>query len=756
MTAAHFTSYPSPNVDGETILSVFIGARPPSLTELDSELASHVQRLGSIADIRFVGHREVVYALRENLRNPEQALAQRLFAILGPNTGAKFIVFDAATGTHAGQDWRGVSLDDGAIEAERRLSLTTVFQQAGGEERAPTGTHYSKTSTSHSNRFLRVSNVLERFHNVQLLAYWLLPRLWTVEGGAHIITDTSGIFSVLLEALGQLRRLGHLPEPEPRLWSHRSHEGVADIPRAIANAATFVISASTSNRLAKRLVDQGARATHITTLFELINEGVAKPVPGAVALCDLAWDGRVGIEPIINHDAASCPDCQRNFHLIAIRGDQFSISPPRVTRVDIKAIDLLEHKSVLAGLFGLRAFFAFKARLDSRLSTVGLDVRCVIVGAMPEKSVEWLSRIRTRWAAATRRTTTTTLRTVVACSYPASDSLAHAIQRDAAGRLGAAAPTVVPSNALTRLEPQPETSTVVVSACIDEHQELLSVSRALRDVQPGGATAYLSVAQLISPPERAKRLKTNLTMGALGAETFSYFSCFDLPVDTYEEEPSWKAELTELQRVSEWLDEREIDIPPEITSRIARLQAAPAEGLVDDLFWPDLNGQPLALRSDFALVEGALRSPVATQADLFASVCVALTNLRNHSDPSRRLTHNAYERAVLSPSNFDRYNDGVLQASILRAAHPVELAFGACEEDLSEDMLRVLMDALPDVGRPERSEALHEFIVAMLTGRLTLLPSHASQYAEILLARCANWPLAATLARYLQDKLHGA
>ena len=146
---------------------------------------------------------------------------------------------------------------------------------------------------------------------------------------------------------------------------------------------------------------------------------------------------------------------------------------------------------------------------------------------------------------------------------------------------------------------------------------------------------------------------------------------------------------------------------------------------------------------------------MATQADLFASICVALTTLRNHGDPSRRLAHNAYERAVLSPSNFDRYNDGVLQASILRAAHPSELAFGACEEDLSEDMLRVLIDALPDERHPDKSEALLEFIIALLTGRLTLLPSQAARYSEALAARCTNWPLAATLSRYLEHKLLG-
>ena len=738
------------------MLSVFAsGAGPISLTELDSEFAAKVHEVGPISEVRFVGQRETIDALQAALGDKEQALAQRLVAILGKNAGPSFIAFDPATGAYVGQDWTGTPLSVQLIEEERRSGLTAIFQQSGGEERAPKGTHYAKTSTSHSDRFLRVSNVLERFENVQLVAFWLLAHLWKLQDVKHIVTDTSGIFSVLLEALGEARRLSGLSLPEPRLWSHRSHEGVADISRSTASAAVFVISASTSNRLARRLINRGVPPSRIVTLFELIDPASAAPIEGLVTLCSLLKRGQAGLEPIINHEASACPDCKRHFHLVAIRGDQFSIAPPRVTVVDIKAVDLRdEHKRALASLFGLRAFFAYRTRLDNRVCSLGIDVRPIVDGATPEKSREWLARMRTRWGSIVRRSATVTLRTVVAGSYPGSDVLAESIQREAASRLGGVAlPSVVNARALANVPAQPKTSTVVVSACIDEHQELLSVSRVLRDVQEGGTTSYVSVVQLMSPTERGKRLKSNLTMGELGAETFSYFTCLELPVDSYEDAPSWKTELLELQRFSAWLDEQDQDTPAVITERIERLQAAPADGLVDDLFWPDRDGQPLKLRSDFTLVEGALREPIATQADLFAAICVVLTSLRNHSEPARKLGHTAYERAVLSPGTFDRYNDGVLQACILRAARPEELAFGACEDDLSEDMLRVLLDALPDVRRPEKSEAVLEFVLALLTGRMTLLPDHVAQYADQLIVRANDWPLAALLARYLRHKV---
>ncbi len=200
----------------------------------------------------------------------------------------------------------------------------------------------------------------------------------------------------------------------------------------------------------------------------------------------------------------------------------------------------------------------------------------------------------------------------------------------------------------------------------------------------------------------------------------------------------------------DWADEHGAAIPQFIESRIDRLRRAPAEGMVHDLFWPDPSGAPLRLRSDFTLLQDSLKHPAATQADLFAVVMMVLTQLRNGTNVNRRLAHNAYQRSVLSPQNFARFNDGVLQACFLRAAKPEELAYGACGDEVSQQMLDILLESLPGSGTAERAEASAEFIIALMTGRLTLRDFHLHEFLDALQRRVADLPESTRLlTRYL-------
>jgi hypothetical protein len=751
-----FTAYERQTDQGVTqILSIFLGASGISLEELDADLVRQLQRMGPVDAIYFVGYAPEIAAMRGSLGSRDAVFLDRLHKVTGgKNRGLMFFSFDPETGTHTCTD-RAVKEQAGTvglIDEERRRSLIAVFRNAGGEERAPIGTHYAKTSDRHCDRFLRVSNVLEDGNNVRLLAFWLMPHLWKTTTKS-VIVDTSGIYSVALTALNEASRLGGLGI-RPQVWSHRSHEGVDELPPRVAEDAVFVVSASTSNGLVRKLLRRGARANKIATLFSLSDD----QIDGHTVLCDLRGDGETGLKPIKNEDARDCSWCRQNFHLIGIRGDQFSIAPPRVTTVEIRGTDLQDKvRSALSGLAGLGAFFAYRRRDGDRLCSLGIDVAPILQGQVPEKSFALVQRIREKWSSMMRRSQTTSLRNVVAASYPRSGELAASLVEDAKHRMADPADLqVVNAIELRDLAPLPGTSTIVVSACVDESQELLSVSRTLRDVQDSGTTAYLAVVQLLAPKQLGDRLKSNLTYGTHGAETFSYFSALDIPVDGYEDEPTWRAELTALQRLRSWADAQATDVPPELEARIERLNQAPAHGLTEDLFWPDKLGQPLQLRSDFTLIDGALREPRASQADLYAIMCVVLTALRHNNDSSRRLAHNAYQRGVLSPSNFDRFNDGVLQACLLRAARPKELAYAAGEEHLSEQMLGILMDGLPNSARPEKSEALIEFLIALMTGRVTLARPQLQRYLDSLVeATDASWPLAALVGRYMRAAVLG-
>lgn len=734
------------------ILSVFLASSTIDENDFESDLIFEISKLGPIQTIHFVGFPDAIDTLRALLLTPSSVFMDRLIDAVGnlPD-GLLFITFDASSGKHKCEDAKAcMPLRTNVLEDERQLSLLQMFSRAGGEERAPAGTHYAKTSEKHSDRFLRVANVLEDGRHVKLLAFWLIPHLWMTQV-KHVAVDTSGIYSVALTALREAAKLGGV-SGHPAVWSYRSHGGIDQVPNEIASDTLFIVSASTSNGLVRRIAGRGAAPGRVVTLFYLS----ANSWDGHIVLCNLNGLNGNGLKLIENQDGNDCKWCKSNFHLIGIQGDQFSVTPPRVTSVEIVGTDLpTAAKSTLSALMGLGVFYAYRRIEFNRLCSLGVNVSPLLAGDPPEKSKAFIDRIRLKWSAMMRRSQTFTLRNIVTTAYPGSIALAEVITELARKKITDLSQVqVVSSSELRNVSPTPGTSTVVVAACVDEFQELLGVSRNLRDIQDGGTTSYIAVVQMLAPKKAADRLKSNLTYGALGADTFSSFNALDLEVDCYEETPSWKEELDALRRMIVWADEKEFDVPIEIEQRIKRLTKGVSTGLVDDLYWSDMFGNPLTLRSDFALLSGALQTPKASQADLFAAMCTLLTALRGHKDGNKRLANNAYERSVLAPSNFSRFNDGVLQASLLRSCRGKELAYGACDESTSVQMLDILMDTLPNPSRPEMSEALVEFLLALLTGRMTLLDRDLRNFiANVVGSTEGAWPVASLFARFIQQEL---
>ncbi|WP_207005067.1 hypothetical protein [Trinickia mobilis] len=733
----------------EQVLSIFIVDRNLTLDEFDAALVSAISARSVLIDaIHVVGYRHEVDRVRHWIRVDDNVLRGRFESLVGQlGPGVRFILFDESTGKHIAESLEGVPIATSAmlLRHEQQEVLLTAFRFGGGEQRAPTGTHYVKTSDRHADRFLRVSNVLEDGVNVSLIAYWLVAYLWK-QPIRHVIVDTSGIYSVAQKLIHEVGIRGGLTF-EPLLWSHRSHDGVNQIAEQHAADALFLISASSSGGLARSLVRQGASPERVVTLFLLAQ---MHSTQGHV-LCNLLGMNGSGLDLIENFTEKDCPYCQKHFHCIQIRGDQFSIAPPNVSPVEIKATDLpSDLKPVLSALIGLRVFCAFRRHGNERVASIGVNVAPILHAQLAQKNQVFLKKKRTEWASLVRRSSTVTLRHVVACSYPQSHEVAEDIARATRDLLHVAGrPQVISSTELRAAAPEAETSTLVVSSCIDDGKELLSVSRTLRDVQENGSTAYLSVVQLITPKAEADRLRLNLTFGQHGPNTFAIHCLISLPISCYEEDVSWSLELDELRRIQSYADRHEIDTPVKLEERINRLEKAVGEGLVDDLFWPTAEGGALALRSDFSLITDARSEPTATQADLFVTMSIILAQLRMSTDASRRLSHNAYERAVLSPDNFDRFNDGVLQACLLRAAKQEELSYGACDSALSERMLNVLVHALPGQAVKERSESLMEFLIALAVGRLTLHSEHLREFCERIIATGAAEESARLTAHYL-------
>ncbi|HDR9017868.1 hypothetical protein KTE69_10740 [Burkholderia multivorans] len=732
----------------EQVLSIFVANHNVTLEEFDEAVVNAITAATVTVDtVHIVGYQQDVHRVRQWVREEGSALRGRFENLVGViETGVRFILFDETQGRHVDEDVAERRRDESEVLLmEQQAVLLAAFRAGGGEQRAPTGTHYVKTSDSHAERFLRVSNVLEDGANVCLLAYWLAGYLWSAPI-RYVVVDTSGIFSVAQKLIYEVAIRGGLAG-QPLVWSHRSHDGVDEIAEHHAREALFLISASTSGGLAQRLIRQGALPDRLVTLFFLSDSNCEA---GRV-LCNLRGTERQGLQAIRNYQEADCPYCKKHYHRIQIQGDQFAIAPPNVSSVEIKAADLPgELKPTLSALLGLRVFSAFRRHEGDRIASIAANVGPILSGPLTEKNRGFLTQKREEWVSLVRRSSSVSSRHIVACSYPQSTEIAEAIAQTMRPLLrDNGRPRVLSADELRSAIPEAGTSTVVVSACIDEGKELLAVSRTLRDVQENGSTTYLAALHMICPKTEADRLRSNLTFGQHGPATFSMHCLISLPLNCYEEEVSWAKELQELLRIQSFADRNDLAVPARLEARISRLQEAPGEGLIDDIFWPAASGQPLALRSDFSLLTDARHPPAATQADLYVVVSLLLSQLRMSSDAARRLSYNAYERSIISPDNFDRFNDGVLQACLLRAARPKELSYGACDISLSERMLSVLLHSVPGEQISERSESLMEFLVALATERLTLHRVHLLEFCNRIVAAAASEDSAVLVAQYI-------
>lgn len=146
------------------------------------------------------------------------------------------------------------------------------------------------------------------------------------------------------------------------------------------------------------------------------------------------------------------------------------------------------------------------------------------------------------------------------------------------------------------------------------------------------------------------------------------------------------------------------------------------KGLSKGFFWKAPKGHALQVRPDFTLIDVFSGAREISQADVYFAIAAVLHSLRN-GIASRRLTYRSHERSVISPENFGRFNDAVIQSAILRAARDRELGYKNCGAELSNDMAEIII-AQALVSRGCYGDGLPEFLLALATGRMILHDNH--------------------------------
>lgn len=614
------------------------------------------------------------------------------------------------------------------IDVVRRRLLTAIFQRRGGLLTATATQHYVKPSDQHCSQFLRTGNVLVDGSEVEFMAFCCLQ--FVPEGTKHIYCDT-GAISPIAYAINTLRlRLatGGSPFVPASIDSFGSYAGARNFKFRSMPDSVVMLSATTSEGLARYLttIDPNITPDRIVTVFSLTDDA-----PRGKIVCDLRSDAHAnpdGLDTIVNYAAQNCPLCRQGSQAVRIVGDQFLPGEGRTDSVVLRGDDLDQCEGlrrVLRQVVGKKFVHANHRGPGSMHASK--EVYFDLMSAFSTANFLDMEAIRERFERIVDQSVPAMLQRIIHLDDPASEAMAKRVADRVRTKIGD-----VPIIRYGQIAKDigaymtDEGATVVVAGAVASGRSLLGVAQLLRKIQRHGAINYIVGLSRMADSMSLKELRTNVTYGSRPSDFgFHVVEAISLPVDRSDWRTTWEHELEVLNGIlnnSEGEDLRGI-----VESRIAAIRHGSAGlesaycGMRDELFWPSQSGTPLQLRRGFAFFDFEYAEGVrhVTQADVYLTIVGILHGLRTRVPRLRSLRQTEHVRTVLSPRNFDRFNDGVIQAAILRAARPAELDYSA-SPSLSSEMRRVL-EVIFDAASNEAGEAAREFALAIAMSRLNLM-----------------------------------
>ena len=257
-------------------------------------------------------------------------------------------------------------------------------------------------------------------------------------------------------------------------------------------------------------------------------------------------------------------------------------------------------------------------------------------------------------------------------------------------------------------------------------ERIRSANMALRNLEGRHRHFVLCYAFPFSGAEY-RRLKADVRMGRRSSE-FGWSEFLALPVGNAVLHESLVGDGAGYSgRV---LEAHRADLGDELAdSLLARL--GQGEIPSDGLFLPRVDGRPLCLRPGSVFFHTQSQSLVS-QIAVYAMVSAALQKAREPDAKDRSAVpafdENPLVRSVLDPRMFARFNDGVLQASLLRGSQPSELDYRS-SDDLSRGFAAVCQSVLEACDQDVGDAAL-EFVNALVTRKVALRSTDRDRLLE--------------------------
>lgn len=688
----------------ERLLVMFTSITKPESEELAEAIESHCNDKSPPDRILVLGPESIRAALLESTSSGK--FAERIRAVTRYHNAPDVEVCCF--------NWDGLITGCPDVELIRRVGMTDIFKSRGALLETPPTHHYAKPSRKHSRQFLRIGNAMVSGAEIDFIAFCCLR--YIPKSVKHLYCDT-GAIAPIASALNTLRAELNADIKRATVDSFGSYDGALKFQFRNMAESMVLISATTSEGLARFLAEKcNIPQCKTVTVYHLGEE----PFEGTL-VCNLKRDNGLnpdGFDPFPSYPENDCPLCYDDEStLIRIAGDQFLTGDTKTEEVSLVATHAAHLQPFLertAGKGLVRANYSHQG--TPATNEVFFDLETLFA----DDSLLQITFFQEQFNWIVDQQTPVTLRRIITLDDPASKNLAQLIAKRLeriVGKVTILSVSEIKANVGEHVAG--DGATLVAASAAASGRTLLSLSQMLRRIQPNQLITYVvGLARLPTDTELA-RIRSNVTFGQGNRKYgFHLIDAVNLPLYGPVNKTSWEREwdLWEvLLRTCE--DEAARVLIKERIEALRESGTTAKRGMDNGLFWPSISGPQLTLRPNFAFYQFPQPAAVS-QADVFFVIIAILHSLRIKDKTEQSLRQHEHVRRVISPRNFERFNDGIIQAAILRAAHAAELDYSTSRA-LSDDMAQII-DSILEKRLSETGEAATEFLLALAMRKLRL------------------------------------
>ncbi len=611
------------------------------------------------------------------------------------------------------EEW---NLTDGDIETIIAAGMKDIVETTGTRMTAPPGYVFRKPSENASRVFIRAGNMMKR-PSALAVVFHAMARSIPL-GAKRLYIDSFTILSIALtyqRYMADLAKVCGVDFEIPTITNFHSYSMDPDLTFEVTDDYIILISASSSGGLALKLINERhARAERVFHLLVFSdNKALRKSA--------------VYFQEESNFETTADGSFQK---VISIPGEEFLASHGDTRTVDIKTAHLVpSERRIYKDSFYQEAFvlnLRASGYYGGAFRPIGFGVTDTIGS---EAFIKWLDH-----QAHIDLPASTTI--AVAADGERSRVLATHLVSLISGGKKETVPVITVSELLAK-EVHDKISPVgsVLVVCSDESdgESLLAISQTLRD-KPHLHRHYVIGHLFPSSSRQFKRLKSNLRVSGKGKPYgWSVYCVTPLGDDSVHQ--SWLLERGFNYATAEFVDGNR-PLPLALQQRGVKLNGPVLTG--DELFLPNVSGEPLRLRDDSVLFEDTYGK--ISQVTVYVQIAAALQRARDrelHDDKTVLpdelcFESNPFIDTVIDPDTFSRFNDGVIQASILRSASASELNYSR-DLKLSQHMLDIF-SAIVRSRHRDRGEAVLEFMLAAFVKKLRFHKEHFPVVVQIVKA----------------------